>query len=176
MADVPGLPRQAEPDMGLPPETIGYVASTQLQLPQTSIQIGPDPSWNKWDKAFVGHPYWLWVNSPTEPISSSQTVGPISVGLTATLASITYKVEGEEPVTCKGPGTPYKRAKSYIGKKSPDCGFTFTTKGDKNIVATANWAIEWTVNGQQGTLTMPQVSSRTVEVGELHAVNVDPPR
>lgn len=133
MADVPGLPKPATPDLGLPPETIGYVASTQLQLPNTSIRIGPDPSWNEWNKAFVGHPYWLWVDSPTKPISSSQSVGPIKVGLTASLASITYRVKGEDAITCKGAGTPYVRSEGNVGKQSPDCGFRFTAKGKKTL-------------------------------------------
>lgn len=176
LADVPGVSRQGPPDLGLPPETIGFIATTQLQLPQTSIQLGPDPSWNEWDKVFVGYPYWLWMDSETKPLSSSQSVGPVSVGLKARFASVTYQVQGEDAVTCTGSGTPYRRIPSNYGKRSPDCGFQFTSKGSKVITATANWVIEWTVNGQRGTLTLPRTASRAVEVGELQALNVDPPR
>ncbi|MDN5725830.1 MAG: hypothetical protein L0G99_07865 [Propionibacteriales bacterium] len=176
MAGLPGEPPPAAPDLGLPPETIGYVASTKLQLPKTKINIGPDPSWNEWDKAFVGHPYWLWVDPPAGGLSSSQSVGPITVGLKASLASVTFKTSGEDPLTCTGAGTPYVRTRSNEGKKSPDCGLTFTTKGEKTITATLQWNIQWTVNGQSGTVPMAQTVGRTVEVGELQAVNVDPPR
>lgn len=95
--------------------------------------------------------------------------------LTASLDSVTYRVKGEEPVTCDGPGTPYRRISSNIGKSSPDCGFRFTKTGSKSIEATANWVIQWSVNGQQGSLEMPQSRTKAVEVRELHSVNVDPP-
>lgn len=184
-----GRPPQKPRDIGPPPrgylngiltispEAAALSAAARLTMPHPKLQIGPDPEWNKWDKVFVGHPYWLWSAGETRMGPVSDSVGGVSVSLRAELTRLTYRTSSGKTIQCDGPGTPYRRLQSYIGKSSPDCGLTFTHVGEDRIEAVAEWTVYWTAGGESGTLPMALNDSRDVVVGELHSVNVeDQPR
>ncbi|MFX4273705.1 hypothetical protein ACQBAR_03765 [Propionibacteriaceae bacterium Y1685] len=156
-------------------EEIVEMAVVDLEVPQSTIGMGPDPTWNKWGKAFVGHPYWFWVEGQTSVAPLTDNVGPLSVKLSATLESTTFS-DGVSKTACQGAGTVYRRVQSNIGRPSPSCGMRFSEKGTKTITATAHWVVHWEIDGETGELDMPQTARRQVDVRELQSVNVEPPR
>ncbi|MFX4272974.1 hypothetical protein ACQBAR_07310 [Propionibacteriaceae bacterium Y1685] len=174
-----------EPPKGLPkeylnaiisertPEEIAYSAAAQLALPEPVINIGPDPSWNRWNKAFVGYDYWIWVGGGTSvgPVSSQS--GPATVSLRAEVTELSVSVDGAT-LSCTGPGTPYVRDRD-VGRVSPDCGHVFETTGEKRLVAVAQWTVSWSTGGESGSFEFQRRGQMDTVVGELHAVNVDPP-
>jgi len=57
------------------------------------------------------------------------------------------------------------------GKRSPDCGYTYSKQGTYTIRATSTWAITWTATtGVSGTMSLSFTSTRTLVVGEIQVV------
>ncbi|MDN5725574.1 MAG: hypothetical protein L0G99_06520 [Propionibacteriales bacterium] len=179
----PKRPKDAKPaeaeEAGEPvytAEEVAYMAAAELSLPKMKIAMGPDPSWNEWNSAVIGHPYWFWADSPTSIPTVSQNAGPLTVSLDARLKGIGFEMGNGQRISCPSGGSRYSRTSTKPGTKSPDCGYTFTAKGTYQVTGTANWEITWRVNDESGTIMMSSEAARSVPVIELQSVNVDPPR
>ncbi|WP_415954405.1 ATP/GTP-binding protein [Streptomyces sp. KLOTTS4A1] len=166
----------ADPPPAVDPALLALQAVSKMKL------AGPDiASPRAAGKYGVKVPMWLWVDPAPNtfgPITTSATAGAVTVTATAKVSSIAWDLgDGSEPVTCNGPGTPYKT--SYGMATSPDCGHRFTKAssdaagGTFTVTATATWTVDWEVvgGGETGQLTEVFDSQVPVTVLESQAVN-----
>lgn len=147
--------------------------SGELRVPEPSINLGPDPSVNEWKMAVIGHPLWLWTDTP-RTATSSHTGSGLSIEIRAELAALTFDMGDGRTVRCSR-WTRYTTA-VRPGAPSPTCGHTYQHPSlparSYMVTATADWSAHWTAMGYNGTLPLRSVSSRAVPVGELQAVVV----
>ena len=103
------------------------------------------------NKMVVNVGTWFWVpravwkpDSVTAYIPTS--VGPISVTTTATPTSLIYSPgDGNDAVTCKGPGTPWSQSRG--DDDTSNCMYTYASASHTRTAGTyaAKTAIKWTV-------------------------------
>lgn len=152
-------------------ERMVHSLSASLRVPDPTISIGPDPSVNEWNMAVVGHPLWLWTDTP-RTASSTNSGGGMTITIQAELKSLTFAMGDGKTVTCTT-WTPYGPTVP-AGAPSPTCGHTYTKpslpRGNYTIDATADWTARWSAMGYSGTLPLRSTSTRSVPVGELQAV------
>lgn len=167
----PSRPSSPTPPTPVNVEAVARRAALTLQLPRVAPQVGPDPSANEWNMAVVGHPLWLWVDSPRS-MSSSVTEQGIAVSLAARLSHVSFNMGDGGRVSCTQFDA-YNRAVKP-GTPSPSCGYTYKRaslpKGRFHVDATAHWVVSWSALGQSGTLDVPVTGGRDLPVGELQAV------
>ena len=170
----PQQPAQAQaPVVVLTTEEVAYMAVAQLTLRAPKVGIGPPPEINEWDMAAVGYPLWLWADGETGPVSSSQSVGGLTVGLSASVDRIVFDMGDGERVSCNGSGKRWTRAVTP-GAESPSCGYRYEDpslpKGNYTVNMTTFWSVRWNLNGDTGVISYPQTSSTTLPVGELQVL------
>lgn len=103
------------------------------------------------NKMVVNVGTWFWVpRAVWKPISVTAyiptSVGPISVTTTARPASLIYSPgDGNDPVTCRGPGTPWTQSRG--DDDTSNCMYTYASASHTRASGTfaANTAIKWTV-------------------------------
>lgn len=156
------------------PGDLAAIAIARLTIVAPEIGFGPAPSVNQWNRAFVGYPYWLWVegDSPTSATSSEWVAG-LQVSLTVRLVGVTWDMgDGTAPFTC-GVGTAWGR-NVVAGTPSPTCGHRYQKPslpaGDYTITTTARWTIDWQVAGASGSQPLQLTRELDVPVGELQTV------
>jgi hypothetical protein len=166
----PGTP--ASYVVQITPEQAALMAIASLQLPAVAPGIGPDPSINRWKMAAVGYPLWLWADGPTHVGPVSQSVANLHVSLDARLTSVSFEMGDGHSVNCHGPGTPW--APSIEAGTPSTCGYRYDEPslpdGSYTIRAVSHWSIDWEVGGQSGTVTMDQLGTRQLPVGELQVL------
>jgi len=145
------------------------VASMQLR----AIRIGMVPEEAPGSMGIVGVPAWLWVDGPDAqtfgPASSSASAGGVTVSARAKVSKLVWNMGDGGAVTCVSAGTVFKAGDG--GKRSPDCGYTYSKQGTYTIRATSTWAITWTATtGVSGTMSLSFTSTRTLVVGEIQVV------
>lgn len=164
---------EAQPQIVLDPETVAYVALADLALKAPTPGIGPPPSLNKWDMAAVGYPLWLWAQGNTDPAPVSDSVYTLSVSLDARVAKIDFVMGDGNTVTCSGTDTKWTPA-AKAGQESPTCGYRYSKpslpKAKYTVTARTHWAIDWSINGQSGTIPYVQTASTQLPVGELQVL------
>lgn len=160
----------AAPVPAVPPVVIAREAAASLQLPVQTVRIGPDPSLNRWNMLAVGYPLWLW-REGAGTISESVALGGASLSMTATYQSTTYAMGDGNTVTC-AESTPWVAGAQPAGTPSPTCGYSYTRPGTYAITATHTWNLSWSGLGESGSFPLTNVSSTTVEIGELASVVV----
>lgn len=142
-----------------------------LTLPEPDINVGPDPSVNKWDMAVVGFPLWIWTTEESN-ISNDLTEGGITIELSATRDSTTFDFGDDTTLTCTKM-SPLPRGYD-AGDPSPTCGHIYEypslPDGNYTITATAHWTFHWSALGYSGTLPGTTTTTRELPVGELQAV------
>lgn len=157
--------------------TIDYVGvarslAVRLKLPDTTPIFGPDPNNNEWKMLTVGFPVWLTTQGPRHKATTASAQG-LTFRLTADLQSTTFAMGDGSQVTCTAM-TPFT-ASSKAGSASPTCGHTYTKpslpKGSYTVTATANWLINWSVDGFSGSFPMSYSDSAQLAIGELQALN-----
>lgn len=159
----PQAPRQPQVDI----YTVVSQAVTDVQLPEPTIHLGPEPSQNEWNMLAVGLPVWFWTDGPGQ-IDNSVTQQGITVQLVATPGPTVISTGDGTTVTCT---TSEARPDSADPMdESPSCGHTWTTAGTHEVTATTTWNVAWSVLGQSGVVQMPREATRSVEVGELVSV------
>lgn len=166
----PGQPTRP-PRRGV--ETVVREVVTRLQLPPADPFVGPDPSWNEWKMAVVGHPLWLWVEGPSTLRSTNSAYG-VEITLTATHTHTSFDMGDGTKVNC-ATTQPYRRESVDPGAPSPVCGHTYAhapRDGAYPVVATTHWDVAWSAAGYSGTLTTTMRATRRLPVGELQAVVV----
>lgn len=190
MRCLPPLPAEPAPEAPaappLPtPAELAAQAFEQLRLPLPVPRHSPDvrlPDGR--DATIVGENTWVWTDRGVwKPAVQRVQVGPVWAEVTATPVGMTFSSGTGGSMSCSGPGTPYDR--SYgLHAASPDCGFVYTRSsvGQPNDLATAEWAIQWSVSwvGSDGTAEVggdfPQMSSRaaaTFAVAEVQALRAN---
>jgi hypothetical protein len=120
----------------------------------------------------VGFPVWLTTQGPRHKATTASAQG-LTFRLTADLQSTTFTMGDGSQVTCTAM-TPFT-ASSKAGSASPTCGHTYTKpslpKGSYTVTATANWLINWSVDGFSGSFPMSYSDSAQLAIGELQALN-----
>ena len=151
------------------------MAVEQMKLRAIRIGITPTPD----GVGIVGLPTWLWVDGADAttfgPITRTATAGGVTVTATARVHEIVWDLGDGTQLTCATPGTPYE---ARFGKRpSPDCGHTYTQdSGDQPggmfaVSATSRWVVEWEGAGQQGTITLDDLTSEvSVTIGEAQVL------
>jgi hypothetical protein len=154
-------------------ESVVRTLVARLRLPDSVPTFGPDPSVNEWNMAVVGHPLWLWVDTPDRMVTSVSGYG-ITIRMDAKRSGVTFAMGDGSAVRCTTM-TPYSESVE-AGAPSPTCGYTYSKaslpKGSYTVTATAHWAIDWSAIGYTGTIPMNIADSRELPVGELQAVVV----
>ncbi|MFE9913188.1 ATP/GTP-binding protein [Streptomyces clavifer] len=128
----------------------------------------------------VGMPMWMWAKpSPSSfgPVSATATAGGVTVTATARVTSVRWAMGDGTTVTCRGPGTPYKKSREVIS--SPDCGHLYERAsydepgGRYRGTATSTWTITWTAPalGDGGRFTETRPTPFTAEIHEVQVVN-----
>ena len=103
------------------------------------------------NKMVVNVGTWFWVpRAVWKPISVTAYIptsaGPITVTTTARPTSLIYSPgDGHDPVTCRGPGTPWSQSRG--DNDVSKCMYTYTSASHTKAAGTyaANTAIKWTV-------------------------------
>jgi hypothetical protein len=168
LADPPDVPTIA-------PGEVARMAVEQMDLRAIRIGITPAPG----GVGIVGLPTWLWVDDADAttfgPITRTATAGGVTVTATARVHEIVWELGDGTRLTCATPGTPYKA--SFGKRPSPDCGHTYTQdSGDQpggvfGVSATSRWVVEWEGAGQQGTITLDDLTSEvSVTIGEAQVL------
>ena len=154
-------------------ESVVRTLVARLRLPDSVPTFGPDPSVNEWNMAVVGHPLWLWVDTPDRMATSVSGYG-ITIRMDAKRSGLTFAMGDGSAVRCTTM-TPYTESVE-AGAPSPTCGYTYSKaslpKGSYTVTATAHWVIDWSAIGYTGTIPMNIADSRELPVGELQAVVV----
>lgn len=153
------------------PVVLARQAAATLQLPTQTVRVGPDPSDNHWNMVAVGYPLWLW-REGAGTISESVRLGGASLSMTATYRSTTYDMGDGKRVTCTV-STPWVAAAQSPGTPSPTCGHSYATPDTYTITATHTWDLAWSGMGQSGSFPLTNVSSTTIEVGELASIVIE---
>ncbi len=177
--DTPTTPTRPTAPTRADAETIARTLISRLQLPTPTIQIGPDPSLNKWNMAIVGVPYWIWTDTPTT-LTTQVTGYGITITLNATRTHLTIAPGDGTTLTCTTT-TPYPPT-TPVGAASPTCGHTYTwpsrtqaaPQGTYPLTITAHWNIHWTALGYTGDLPLTTTATRNLPVTELHALAIVP--
>jgi hypothetical protein len=134
------------------------------------------------DKMVVTIGTWFWIpRAAWKPVSVTAWipthVGPISVTTTATPHTITYTPgDGRQPVTCKGPGTPWTARTGDRARSA--CMYTYTRashgRRDRHFRAAMHvtWIVTWRSSlGLAGRLpnirTGSAVNARVLELQAL---------
>ena len=144
----------------------------RLRLPDATPIFGPDPNNNEWKMLAVGFPVWLTTAGPRYRATRVSSDG-LTFRLSARLTSTTFNLGDGSRVTCTAM-TPFT-ASSKAGSASPTCGHVYAKpslpKGSYTVTATANWTVNWSVDGMSGSFPMSYSDSAQLPIGELQALN-----
>jgi hypothetical protein len=165
------------PGFAAPPDPAELAARAlaSLDLQPPTIGIAPDPAVGP---GLVGLPIWLWVPADANPGDNVSTWGPltasesergVTVNLTAVVGKITWDMgDGDAPVTCTNPGTPYTRQ----GGESPTCGFDGYRAADTyTVTATTTWTVTWEAGTQNGVIpNVTRENTAQIQIDELQVV------
>lgn len=162
----PGRP--AAPPVNVP--AVSRSAALAMRLPLPDVNLYPDPSINRWNMVAVGNPLWLWTTTSSSQ-SASTTQQGITIQMEARRGPVLVTWGDGTSLTCTTMSQPPQIPMSSP-TASPDCGHTYTSKGDRTITVSTTWTVTWAALGQSGTVTVPRSSSRQVDVGELNALIV----
>ena len=137
------------------------------------IRIGMVPDESPGSMGIVGVPVWLWVDAPDArtfgPATSSASAGGVTVTATARVSKVVWSMGDGKAVTCTSAGSVFRSGDG--GKRSPDCGYTYTKQGTYTIRATSMWAITWSATtGVTGSMALSFTSTRVLVVGEIQVV------
>ncbi len=126
---------------------------------------------------------YLWLPAEQwQPESVSATAGGVTSTVTATPMRVIWDMGQGDTVVCAGPGLPY-RPDLPDDRQPSDCHYTYlaSSSGEPGqaytVTATVEWETTWSVSGAPGGGSLGTVSSSsstTVQVAELHQLNVVP--
>lgn len=148
-------------------------AVLSLTVPEPTIHVGPAPEANEWNMAVVGYPLWLWTDTPAT-LDATTTQDGITIDISARRRGVRFAMGDGNHVDCRTMHA-WKRT-TKPATASPSCGYTYTwpslPKGNYTITATSYWDITWSTLGVSGTATLQTSATRSLPVGELHALAV----
>lgn len=158
----------------------GLVDPYQLALDAlASVQIAPpgirtSPSEN--GRLYVQVPTWLWLDSTWwQTYEATANTGRVWSTVRATPVATTWELGDGSSVSCRGPGTPWRRG---LSEDASSCTHTYRSSsssqpsGTFDLEATVTLEVSWTSNATGGG-TLPAISRSStldVEVGEIQAI------
>jgi hypothetical protein len=160
------------------PEVLVWRAIARLSF--SAIDIGIVPEDTPGSVGLVGLPVWLWADNPSPttlgPATDSESLGPVSVSLTAELTRVDFRMGDGTTIQCTPAQltTPYEDR--YGDQMSPTCGHRYTQSsagmpGDAYTVsATSYWVVNWSGGGRSETIPLNFSSSTQVQIGELQVL------
>ncbi|MFD6243067.1 MULTISPECIES: ATP/GTP-binding protein [Streptomyces] len=127
----------------------------------------------------IGMPMWLWVDqsdSTMGPVSASASAGSVTVTATAKVKRLLWDMGDGTTVTCTGLGTRYTADQGTAA--SPDCGHRYDKPGRHPVEVTAEWEVDWEVDGggESGTLAETRTGEVTAVLHLAQAPNTRWPR
>lgn len=168
----------APQDSGLTPAVLAQEASGLLRLPAPTIERSPDAT-----NSDHGVPYtwvnlwtWFWTSPATfTPKTRTVTAGVVSATATATPTALIFDPgTGDAPVTCPGPGRPWRSADGDRFPTGGGCGYRYR-QVSTSVTATVSirWTVTWTgSNGESGQLpSLITAASATFAVQQVQVVN-----
>lgn len=166
----PAAPKPPPPPP--PPPTTGQVViaiRAKIKLP--TVKIGSAPCAKGSPGCVggaVGLPVWLWQQQMPN-VADPVTINGYTLAITAHWIGTDWTMGDGHSFSCNNTGTQYQT--SFGIASSPNCGYTYLTKGTYRQSATSNWSVSWTgiVNGAQNFAA--PASAQTVGIGEYQVTN-----
>ncbi len=169
-------PSAAPASPPVPEETIRE-ATAQIVLPEPDVNVGPDPSVNKWNAVAVGYPLWLWTSGDKQVATTVEAQG-IAISLEARRTHTVFEMGDGGKVRCKAMAR-YSKPVFWNDppKESPNCGYRYQQLPKRvgagyTVTVTTHWTVTWTAAGATGELTMTRTGSRHLNVVEIQSVIV----
>jgi hypothetical protein len=146
-------------------------------LPKPEVAMAPKP-----DRGIVKLGEWFWTATPFTAVSATAAVPQTGLWATTTAVPVSltfYPGDGNEPVTCEGPGEPW--LPEYGDELPTECMYTYlhsSTMSPNHMYFEAALEITWTVSwtsstGDGGTLSdLHTFTSFDHTVKELQAIVV----
>ncbi|WP_460772945.1 hypothetical protein [Nocardiopsis nanhaiensis] len=138
-------------------EAVAHAAYAEFSLSAPDISMSPSSQ----APILVQVPVWLWLDSEAwGPESATAEVPGGAVTVTATPTSVSWEMGDGTTQECDGPGTVYNPHTHDADAASPDCGHTYTSTGEHDVVAQISWEVEWTSTDEDGG-TLPALSTES---------------
>jgi hypothetical protein len=175
------VPDGQQPPVVVTPGQLALQALRSLQLPDPVIRRSPSER-NRDDGPYTWVNLWTWYwTSPTtwRALSKSASAGAVSAEVTVTPEVLVFDPgNGAAPVSCPGPGRPWRPADGNSAPSAGGCGYRYrsvSSGGPVTARLSIRWSVEWTGSGGAGgtlpAMTTSATSSFTVQ--QLQAVVVD---
>lgn len=168
----------ADPPPRVVPVELARQAVDRMNLTGATVGATPlDPD----APGVVGIQTWLWINGADEhtwgPNTATASAGGVTVTATAQATKTVWKLGDGTTVTCRNPGTEWRRSLPGAKEDSPTCGHTYLRDSGSQpghsytIAATTHWTVDWSGGGQSGTITFTLTGPpRHMDVVELQAL------
>ena len=140
----------------------------ELSLPEPVAHRSPpednsDPQYGGLPYTWVGLSTFFWVED-WQPLARTVTLRGVSATVTATPTGLAFDPgDGNEPVSCDGPGRPWVEADGNDPPSDGACGYTYravTPDGPLTATTSVQWSVNWTSStGAAGTFPVSTTSS-----------------
>lgn len=168
-----GAPAAPPPPPPSPPNPADVARAASAQLPLPKPGIGSAPCTDPGCMGAVGMPVWLWTTNSWAPVSSTASIGGVTVTATAHITDVDWTMGDGGSVHCTTPGIKYDVSMGFT--QSPECGYVYQTHsrnepgGKFTMTATAHYTVVWT-GAYTDTITLPTTSTVDVAIGEYQSV------
>ncbi len=163
----------AVPEGGLAdPYQVALDALASVQITPPAIRTSPSEN----GRLYVQVPTWLWLDSTWwQTYEATANTGRVWSTVRATPVATTWELGDGRSVSCRGPGTPWRRG---LSEDASSCTHTYRSSsasrpgGIFSLEVTVTLEVSWTSNATGGG-TLPAVtrsSTIAVEVGEIQAI------
>lgn len=163
----------AIPEGGLAdPYQLALDALASVGIAPPAIRTSPSEN----GRLYVQVPTWLWLDSTWwQTYEATANTGRVWSTVRATPVATTWELGDGRTVSCRGPGTPWRRG---LTEDASTCTHTYHRSsatqpgGTYDLEATVTFEVSWTSNVTDGG-TLPAISRTStldVEVGEIQAI------
>ena len=163
----------AVPEGGLAdPYQVALDALASVQIAPPAIRTSPSEN----GRLYVQVPTWLWLDSTWwQTYEATANTGRVWSTVRATPVATTWELGDGRSVSCRGPGTPWRRG---LSDDASSCTHTYRSSsasrpgGTFSLEVTVTLEVSWTSNATGGG-TLPAItrsSTIAVEVGEIQAI------
>lgn len=163
----------AVPEGGLAdPYQLALDALASVQIAAPAIRTSPSEN----GRLYVQVPTWLWLDSSWwQTYEATANTGRVWSTVRARPVATTWELGDGRTVSCRGPGTPWRRG---LSEEASACTHTYRNSsasqpgGTYRLEATVTFEVSWTSNVTDGG-TLPAISRTStldVVVGEIQAI------
>lgn len=163
----------AVPEGGLAdPYQVALDALASVQIAAPAIRTSPSEN----GRLYVQVSTWLWLDSTWwQTYEATANTGRVWSTVRATPVATTWELGDGRSVSCRGPGTPWRRG---LSEDASSCTHTYRSSsasrpgGTFSLEVTVTIEVSWTSNATGGG-TLPAItrsSTIAVEVGEIQAI------